>query len=97
MLPSALKYLYSVGSVRMHFTAKQPCTNDTVCNAAMLVAKGLKNKSEVSGHILYRPPEENSFKLKKINKIVSYLKWHYNFTVGITESLITIVTKGRIH
>jgi len=36
MLPSTLKYLYSVESVRMHFPAKQPyCTNDTVCNAAM--------------------------------------------------------------
>jgi len=29
-----LKYLYSVEPVRMHFSAKQPCTNDTVCNAA---------------------------------------------------------------
>ena len=34
MLPSILKYLYSVEPVRMHFPAKQPCTNDTVCNAA---------------------------------------------------------------
>jgi len=35
MLPSTLKYLYSAEPVRMHFPAKQPCTNDTVCNAAM--------------------------------------------------------------
>jgi len=35
MLPSTLKYLYSGEPVRMHFPAKQPCTNDTVCNAAM--------------------------------------------------------------
>jgi hypothetical protein len=35
MLPSTLTYLYSVEPVRMHFPAKQPCTNDTVCNAAM--------------------------------------------------------------
>jgi hypothetical protein len=35
MLPSTLKYLYSVEPVRMHFPAKQPCTNDTVCNAVM--------------------------------------------------------------
>jgi hypothetical protein len=35
MLPSALKYLYSFETVRMHFLTKQPCTNDTVCNAAM--------------------------------------------------------------
>ena len=35
MLPSTLKYLYSVEPVRMHFPAKQPCTNDTVCNAAI--------------------------------------------------------------
>ena len=35
MLPSNLKYLYSVEPVRMHFPAKHPCTNDTVCNAAM--------------------------------------------------------------
>jgi hypothetical protein len=39
MLPSTLKYLYSVELVRMHFPAKQPCTNDTVCNAAMHVEK----------------------------------------------------------
>jgi len=36
MLPSTLKYLYSVEPVRMHFPAKHPCTNDTVCNAAIL-------------------------------------------------------------
>jgi len=35
MLHSTLKYLYSVEPVRMHFLAKQLCTNDTVCNAAM--------------------------------------------------------------
>jgi len=34
MLPSTLKYLYSVKPVRMHFPAKQPSTNVTVCNAA---------------------------------------------------------------
>ena len=34
MLPSILKYLFSVEPVRMHFPAKQPCKNDTVCNAA---------------------------------------------------------------
>jgi hypothetical protein len=34
MLPSLLKYIYSVEPVRMHSPAKQPCTNDTVCNAA---------------------------------------------------------------
>jgi len=33
-LPSTWKYLCSVEPVRMHFPAKQPCTNDTVCNAA---------------------------------------------------------------
>ena len=38
MLPSALKYLYSVEPVRMHFSAKQLCTNDTVCNAACSIA-----------------------------------------------------------
>jgi len=30
MLPSTLKYLYSLEPVRMHFPAKQLCTNDTV-------------------------------------------------------------------
>ena len=35
MLPSTLKCLYSVEPVRMYFSAKQPCTNDTVCNAAV--------------------------------------------------------------
>ena len=34
MMLSTLKYLYSVEPTRMHFPAKQPCTNDTVCNAA---------------------------------------------------------------
>jgi len=38
MLPSTLKYLYSVEPVRMHFPAKQPCTNDTVCDAACSIA-----------------------------------------------------------
>jgi hypothetical protein len=35
MLSSTLKYLYSVEPVRINFAAKQPYTNDTVCNAAM--------------------------------------------------------------
>jgi len=36
VLPSTLKYLYSVEPVRMYFPAKQPyCTNDIVCNAAV--------------------------------------------------------------
>jgi len=35
MLPSTLKYLYSLEPVIMHFPAKQLCTNNTVCNAAM--------------------------------------------------------------
>jgi len=34
-MPSTLKYLNSVEPVRMHFPAKQPCTNDTVCIAAL--------------------------------------------------------------
>ena len=33
MLPSTLKFIYFVELVRMHFPAKQPCTNDTVRNA----------------------------------------------------------------
>jgi len=42
MLPSTLKYLYSVEPVRMHFPAKQPyCTNDTVCNAACSIAHNI--------------------------------------------------------
>jgi len=39
MLPSTLKYLYSVEPVRVHFPAKQPRTNDTVCNAAKTLCK----------------------------------------------------------
>ena len=39
MLPSIFKYLYSVEPVRMHFPAKQPCTNNTVCNAALHMEK----------------------------------------------------------
>jgi len=38
MLPSTLKYLFSVEPVRMHFPAKHPYTNDTVCNAACNIA-----------------------------------------------------------
>ena len=34
-----LKYLYSIEPVRMHFPVKQPCTNDTVCNAVSAVHK----------------------------------------------------------
>jgi hypothetical protein len=34
MLPSTLKYLYSVEPVRMHFPVKQLYTNNAVCNAA---------------------------------------------------------------
>ena len=30
MLPSTLKYLYSVEPIRMHFPTKQPCTNDSI-------------------------------------------------------------------
>jgi len=41
MLPSTLKYLYSVEPVRMHFPAKQPCTNDTMCNAACSIAHSI--------------------------------------------------------
>jgi len=36
-----LKYLYSVEPVRMHFPAKQPCTNGTVCNAACSIAHSI--------------------------------------------------------
>ena len=41
MLPSTSKYLYSVEPVRMHFPAKQPCTNDTVCNVACSIAHSI--------------------------------------------------------
>ena len=41
MLPSTLKYLCSVEPVRMHFPAKQPCTNDTVCNSACNIAHSI--------------------------------------------------------
>jgi len=41
MLPSTLKYLYSVEPVRMHFPAKQPCTNDTVFNGACTIAHSI--------------------------------------------------------
>jgi len=34
MLPSTLKYLYSVKLVRMHFPVKQASANDTQCSAA---------------------------------------------------------------
>jgi len=34
MLPSTLKYLYSVKPVRMHFPVKQLSANDTDCSAA---------------------------------------------------------------
>jgi hypothetical protein len=41
MLPSTLKYLYSVEPVIIHFSAKQPCTNDTVCNDAGSIAHSI--------------------------------------------------------
>jgi len=41
MLPSTLKYLYSDEPARMHFSAKQPCANDTVCNAACNIAHSI--------------------------------------------------------
>ena len=41
MLPSTLKCLCSVEPVRMHFPAKQPCTNDNVCNAACSIAHSI--------------------------------------------------------
>jgi len=41
MLPSTLKYLCSVEPVRMHVPMKQPCTNDTVCNAAVSIAHSI--------------------------------------------------------
>jgi len=41
MLPSTLKYLYSVEPIRMHFPTKQPCTNDTVCNSAYSIAHSI--------------------------------------------------------
>jgi hypothetical protein len=41
MPPSTLKYLYYVEPVRMHFPAKQPCTNDTVCNAAISIVHSI--------------------------------------------------------
>jgi hypothetical protein len=41
MLPSTLKYLYSVEPVRMHFPAKQPCTYDTVRNASCSIAHSI--------------------------------------------------------
>ena len=36
-LPSTLKYLYSVEPLRMHFPAKQPCTNDTALHTVSFV------------------------------------------------------------
>jgi hypothetical protein len=41
MLPSTLKYLYSVEQARMHFPTKKPCTNDTVCNASRSTAHSI--------------------------------------------------------
>jgi len=41
VLPSTMKYLYSVEPVRMHFPAKQPYTNDTVFNAACSIAHSI--------------------------------------------------------
>jgi len=37
MLPSALKYLYSVEPVRMHFPAKQPCANHAALHTVSFV------------------------------------------------------------
>ena len=50
LLPSTLKYLYSVEPVRMHFPAKQPCTNDTVCNAACSMWQTVTCHFTTQGH-----------------------------------------------
>jgi hypothetical protein len=42
MLPSTLKYLYSVEPVRMHFPVKRPyCTNDTVHSAVCSIVHSI--------------------------------------------------------
>ena len=69
MLPSSLKYLYSVEPIRMHFPAKQPCTNDTVCNGACSTAHSIictrlfrgKRHSNQSECIFPRNSHVNSF------------------------------------
>ena len=51
MLPSTLKYLCSVETVIMHFPAKQPYTNDAMCNAAICCIAALHTVSFVHGKV----------------------------------------------
>jgi hypothetical protein len=53
MLPSPLKYLYSVKPVRMHFPEKQARTNDALCNAVTVIPADLK-RPFVSGTYMSR-------------------------------------------
>jgi hypothetical protein len=46
MLPSTLKYLYSVEPVRIHFPTKQPCTNDTFVHGCFAVKYILTGSTE---------------------------------------------------
>ena len=63
MLPSTLKYLYSIEPVRMHFPAKQPCTNDTVCNAACSIAYSISSKKDINDQSILE------FQLSKSQKL----------------------------
>jgi len=47
MLPSTLKYLYSVEPARMHFPAKQPFKNDIACSIARIIIFKLLFRGEM--------------------------------------------------
>jgi hypothetical protein len=96
-LPSTLKYLYSVQTVRMHFPAKQPCTNDSVCNDAMQHCTQYRLYMVVS--------QENAFWLVQWNRDISN-RWQHGEKVeychpsGLEKTLckwdiyVPLVTKG---
>jgi hypothetical protein len=72
MLPSTLKYLYSVEPVRMHFPAKQPYTNDT-WNWFECAVGGVRHTQTSSKYHLYSTAvsRENAFWLVRRNRDTS--------------------------
>jgi hypothetical protein len=76
-------YLYSVEPVRMHFPAKQPCTNDAVCNAACSIAHSMHSDWFNGVEILQGRWQHGE-------------KVGYCYPSGLEKTLCKLVTKGLI-
>jgi len=85
MLPSTLKYLYSIEPVRMHFPTKQLCTTDTVCNAACSIAHSvictrlfcgkMHSQTEIQVDVFLLNLEWHSVFFSPLQSLI--LKWEY--------------------